>query len=100
MIANLWNQLELNTDTTECGVLFAAIYRYLRKSKNRAIFKQKISNFEELLTQAESFAVNICNAAGVEGWSELVRNIPVKRKSPCHGWMKINTDGISNVKGN
>ncbi|KAH1130548.1 hypothetical protein J1N35_001926 [Gossypium stocksii] len=37
---------------------------------------------------------------GVEGSSELVRNIPIKWKSPSHGWVKITIDGTFDVKGN
>lgn len=81
-------------------MLFAVICWYLWKSRNKAIFKQKSSNSKELLRQTENFVINIYNAARVEGSSELVRNIPIKWKSPSHGWVKISIDGAFNVKGN
>ncbi|KAH1105730.1 hypothetical protein J1N35_009498 [Gossypium stocksii] len=99
VLANLRNKFTLNSGTVDWGVIFAVACWFLWKNRNKTIFQQSTSHSEEVLRRAECFAFSPCNAIKMEGTSTTNRSFQVKWRPPCHGWIKINTDGVANVNG-
>ncbi|KAK5818524.1 hypothetical protein PVK06_023465 [Gossypium arboreum] len=81
---------------------------YMRQSMQRRIGGALLSTLpihlgyklKQALNTKQQHEASTRSKARVEGSSELVRNIPIKWKSPSHGWVKISIDGAFNVKGN
>ncbi|KAL3846302.1 hypothetical protein ACJIZ3_003705 [Penstemon smallii] len=80
--------------------MFAAALWVIWKSRNKAVFEDKIDHIRQVVSALKAMALDLERAFPEKGKRNTKMENTVKWRKPGNGWYKINTDGsvLTNTK--